>query len=329
MKKINLRELFIVLVALFSVNVLTAQVTFEELTLQPDTFWNGADRSGGFTSDGMSFVNYYDTTYYSWSGFAYTNMTDTITAGYANMYSSSTGSGYSESENYVTVYDASSWGNTAYTTFAECIVEGFYITNNTYAYLSMKNGDYSGKVFGSTTDSQGVDDGTNGEDWFLLTVNGYNNGSFVGNVEFYLADFRFTDSTQDYIVKNWQFVDLSSLNTVDSLTYTLSSSDNGQYGMNTPAYFCMDNVSFIPTLISSIKNVEFKAYPNPCKKSLTVKSNNTINKIVVNDILGNTVFSDIVNTKTEVINTSNYVDGIYFVNVYTNNGIETSKIIKK
>lgn len=45
-----------------------------------------------------------------------------------------------------------------------------------------------------------------------------------------------------YIIKDWYYVDLSSLGKVKRLGFTMSSSDNDPtYGMKTPAYFCMDN----------------------------------------------------------------------------------------
>ena len=62
-------------------------------------------------------------------------------------------------------------------------------------------------------------------------------------MDFYLADYRFSDNSKDYIVKDWTFVDLSSLGAVTKLQFALSSSDTGQFGMNTPAYMAMDSMS--------------------------------------------------------------------------------------
>jgi hypothetical protein len=65
-------------------------------------------------------------------------------------------------------------------------------------------------------------------------------------VDAYLADFRVSDNSQDYVVDDWTFVDLGTLGTVDSLSFELSSSDTGDFGMNTPAYFALDNLDAIP-----------------------------------------------------------------------------------
>jgi len=116
------------------------------------------------------------------------------------------------------------------------------VTNNNYTYYSMLNGDDWAKKFGG---SSGDD-----EDWFALTVTGKDaSESIVGAVDFYLADYRFSDNSQDYIIDTWQFVDLSSLGIVKSLEFTLNSSDVGDFGMNTPAYFVIDTVVPEPATI--------------------------------------------------------------------------------
>lgn len=104
-------------------------------------------------------------------------------------------------------------------------VKQAYFTNATYAYLSMKNGDAYAKQFDAT-------------DWFKLTITGWIGNVKTGDVEFYLAQ-------KGNIVKDWQLVNLESLGFVNKLTFELTSSDTGEYGMNTPAYFCMDGLSIV------------------------------------------------------------------------------------
>ncbi len=223
--------------------------TFDDLTLAAESYWNGDDDGSGygtysgFTSGDNYFANYEAAAYYSWEGFAYSNMTDTTTAGYTNQYSAYTGGGVNNSSNYAIAYTCTMWGQSAqtyngYTTGEYTqIVDGFYITNTTYAYLSMLNGDSYAKKFGGV-------DGTDA-DWFLLTVYALdeNYGKTGAYVEFYLADYRFADSSEDYILDEWAWVDLSGLGAVYGLEFELTSSDNSNYGMNTPAYFAMDNLT--------------------------------------------------------------------------------------
>ncbi len=51
--------------------------TLEDLELPAESYWNGSDASGGFTSAGVHFGNNYNTDWGSWDGFSYSNITDT------------------------------------------------------------------------------------------------------------------------------------------------------------------------------------------------------------------------------------------------------------
>ena len=112
------------------------------------------------------------------------------------------------------------------------------VTNMTYAALSMRDGDPFSKQFGGETGGDA--------DWFKLSIYGTDAGGNLvpGVVEFYLADFRFAESVDDYIVDAWSLVDLSSLAGVTRLYFNLSSSDSGQFGMNTPSTFAIDDLRF-------------------------------------------------------------------------------------
>ena len=78
------------------------------------------------------------------------------------------------------------------------------------------------------------------------TITGFNGSASTGAVDFYLADYRFADNTHDYVVSQWSFVSLSRLGAFTRLDFSLTSSDNGDYGMNTPAYFAMDTLAPVP-----------------------------------------------------------------------------------
>ncbi len=208
--------------------------TFEDLPLATDTFWNGSDLSGGFNSGNANFVNDYNTAWASWSGFTYSNKKDSTTAGFGNQYAAITASGYNGSEQYAV---ADEYGNAKIRLTGNAsgkLVKGFYVTNTTYAYLSMKNGDQFAKKFGGATSAD--------PDWFRLRAMGWLNGAMKQQaVDFFLADFRSADSTQDYMLSDWTWFDLQPLGDVDSIIFQLTSSDTAFGYMNTPAYFAMDN----------------------------------------------------------------------------------------
>ncbi len=241
MKKITLSLLHIFLIAFVFAQTVA---DFENLSLPADTFWNGSDGTGGFSSGNAFFPNNYDTTFVAWTGFTYSTMTDTLTPGIMNQYSAIAGGGANGSATYAV---ADEYGNAKVILSGNAVgktIKGTYVTNNTYSYLSMRNGDSFSKKFGGTT---GAD-----EDWLKLTVKGWLGGNLKSNeVEFYLADYRFADSTQDYLVKNWAWLNLQPLGDVDSIQFFLSSSDTGQFGMNTPAYFCLDNFTTNDHLVNA------------------------------------------------------------------------------
>ncbi len=239
MKYVSLFAVFVVCGFSFAV-----MSDFEGLTYEPGfSYENGEHLSGSFMDGQAEYNSLYfpDPLYPSWYGWAYSKMTDTTSPGYTNQYSAITGGGVDGSENYAIGYPTS-WGGTSDINFHGSqdgyVVDGAYFTNTTYAYLAMRDGYFAAKEFGGVSGDD--------EDWFLLTITGKDAlGNVTGTVDFYLADFRFADNSQDYIIDDWTWVDLSSLGVVKSLGFTMTSSDNDPvYGMNTPAYFAMDN--FVP-----------------------------------------------------------------------------------
>lgn len=206
------------------VNPLFAQTTdFEDLSLTAESYWNGSDASGGFVSNGVSFNNNYNAEWFSWDGFAYSNITDTSAQGFEAQYNAIVGSGNNGSEIYAIGYvSAFAISPPTITLNAEQVVSGTYFTNTNYAYYSMKNGDDFSKQFTET-------------DWLKLTVTGIDaKGETTGTV-----DFKLADGTN--IIDTWTWVDLSDLGPVKQLTFVMSSTDNSDFGMNTPSYFAMDN----------------------------------------------------------------------------------------
>ena len=220
---------------LSSVGVLRAEIAdFEDLVLTPESYWNGSDGSGGFTTGGAHFSNDYDADWGSWDGFSYSNSTDTTTEGAAAQYNAITGTGQGGSANYAIGYVG--WTLPPVVTLsAPGVVDGLYVTNCSYTYYALLNGSAFSKKFGGAAGDE--------PDWFMLTVTGKDAGGTVtGTVDFYLADYRSDDSAQDYIVDTWQYVNLGSLGVVENLEFTMSSSDTGDWGMNTPGYFAIDTI---------------------------------------------------------------------------------------
>jgi hypothetical protein len=213
------------------------KINFEELALNQSGYWNGSDDSGEFLSGNASFPNYFNADWNDyWSGFAYTNHSDVTTASYTNMYSSITGTGDDESEKYA-VYYYSGIADTIKFVVPEKITR-ISVSNSTYTYFSMLNGDVHAKKFGG-------DDG-NDRDWYKVVLTGIDSdGDVTGVAEIFLADFRFDDNLKDYISNGWTSIDLSKLGYISALAVEIESSDTGEWGINTPAYVCFDNIEGI------------------------------------------------------------------------------------
>jgi hypothetical protein len=260
----------------------TSTAGFENFDLDPESFLNGSDLEGGFADSDIFLPNDFNTDFSSWSGWAIANATDNTTPGFLNQYSAITGAGFT-SDTYATSYVST-----------ESIVrleggasqEGAYITNSTYAYFSMLDGDAFAKKFGGVTG--------NDPDFFLLTIRGYQGGELSDvDIEFYLADFTFVDNSQDYIVDEWTYVDLTSLGEADSLSFTLISSDVGQFGMNTPAYFCMDDFITNDPLSTQIEEESlFQVFPNPTTDRIRISGESIPQLVSIFDVNGRLVLQE-------------------------------------
>ncbi|NPA45417.1 MAG: DUF4465 domain-containing protein [Chlorobi bacterium] len=324
------RNLFLtaVLIALFS-HAFNAQtvIDFESLTVPEEGYYNGStDYSGSGSAETFTYeddiANFYitytdDGDYQYWNSFAYSNQMDKTTTGYTN-YSSyadhSVGGGADGSSNYIFNYVSSyATGGSDSIMFDQTInVNSVEITNSTYAYLYMDGTDPYGYEY--TTD-----------DYFILTITGIRNDNTVtGSVDFYLADFT---NGNAYIIDDWTTVDLSSLGNVDGLKFKFSSSDTGDYGINTPTYYCLDNIKYSPaTSVSNFESSNFAIYPNPAKSIVNI--NNVLNaNISINDISGKTVLTKNNCLENERINISNLNSGIYFITIENNNKTTTKKLI--
>lgn len=220
----------------------TLKIDFESLPLGSADYYNGSDLAGGFASYGVQFNNLY-TEFGSgccWNGWAYSRTTDTTTPGPANEYSAYPGSGAEDSPQYGVAFSGFDAGGGIIPQVslpASAEPTSVKVANTTYAALSMKLGDGFANKFGGLSG--------NNPDWFLLRVDGLDAADVVvGQVSLYLADYRFADPKDDYILDAWTTLDLSPLTElgVRKLAFRLSSSDNSIFGMNTPAYVAIDDL---------------------------------------------------------------------------------------
>jgi len=219
-------------------------IDFEVLSLTSNSSFNGgpATNTDGWTSGNTSFGNSFTDWgggFTSWNGFSYSNVNDVTTPGFGNEYAAFTGTAYSG-----TIYAVGYSGSQDFINLPTGLgADSVRVTNTTYAALDMTNGSGFSKKFGGPSG--------NDPDFLSVTFTGYSlanaTGSQVGTpVEFYLADFRFADNSQDYIVDSWQLLDLSPLGHAASIGLSWGSSDVGIFGINTPTYVAIDDLTIAP-----------------------------------------------------------------------------------
>ena len=99
----------------------------------------------------------------------------------------------------------------------------------------MKNGNDFSKKFGGATG--------NDPDFFDLHISAIDSsGQLLMFNPIPLADYTYTDNSQDYISKEWNYYDLSAAGYLKCLIFSFASSDTSEWGINTPTYVCIDNM---------------------------------------------------------------------------------------
>ncbi len=161
---------------------------------------------------------------------------------YADSDKSAKGGAY-EGNNFL-VWTSSYTGLDRIQLLEAAVVPGMYVCNTAWVVDAILNGD------GMSSDQAPFGE----NDWFKLTVHGYLNGEEVNaKVDVALA-------TGTSYIADWTYVDLSGLGEVDEISFALSSSKKNDYGMTTPAYFCIDNFgAAAPTEAISNTNAAVKA----------------------------------------------------------------------
>jgi hypothetical protein len=301
---------------------------FESFEIEVDSFLNGIDADVYQNGDAM-FPSFFED--YWLGGWAISSMTDTETTEFTNLYSAKPGTGVEASQNYA----VGQQNSVIYLTgdAAGQPLKGVFITNTTYAHGVIRDGnDFSKKFGGESGDDP---------DYFLLTIKPYAQGQlFEDSLDFYLADYRFENNEEDYIIDDWTYVDLSSLSAnvpfgaVDSLLFTLSSTDVAPWGINTPTFYCIDNFNgdnITGTQNPMIESIVINTAPNPTTDWIQVElpfEKTSEGLIQIIDANGKIVFLQQVETNKASINISHLPNGPYWLKYIGENNTGISKILK-
>ena len=244
--------------------------SFDDVTLGSNGYWTGEEGENEMFSGGWIFTNYYSQAYSFWGGFTASNHTDLTQTGMDAQYTAITAGGYNGSTQYGVAYTFGAQTDVYASDGQAHTVTGCYVTNNLWAYQSVVNGDASSTPFGGTSG--------NDPDWFKLTATGKNAaGQTIGTLDFYLADYRFDNNDEDYVIDTWEWFDLSPLGAVHTISFSLSSTKGNAYGMLTPAYFCIDDFNGTapgqpqdepPYVVNPVEDVVFNEFPETIQVNL-------------------------------------------------------------
>ena len=183
--------------------------------------------SGGFSGGGMAISHYGNCTI---EGADYTRQLEVLNTDFGD-YSFVGSCGYNGSDNFVVAFDsaASVFGGTQNAEVymyddVPRVIESVYVNNTCYVLNSLINGDaYTSPM---------ADNG-----YLNVTALGFCGKELISSTSFYLA------RTRHNFVNTWTKWDLSVLGEVTRVVFLMGSSADlqGDYGLNTPAYFALDN----------------------------------------------------------------------------------------
>ena len=201
--------------------------------LHGKTYWNGEDGSGKIQDDFFVYSNNYNAEWGSWDGFALSSSTSTkfsddnfVSDQYnccTTMYNSKVFmvGYYSEYNNgEPTIYTTNSKTDLTRRPFYPMTID---VANAAYTMSVIKNGNAYAKKFDS-------------KDYLYLYVTGYKGGQETKSLKLPLAE-------NGQVLQVWATADLQSLGLVDEIRFKMDSSDKDDYGINTPTYFCIDNLT--------------------------------------------------------------------------------------
>lgn len=195
-------------------------------------------RYTGYTDEKTGLFFYISNDYYS-GGIAISDWNDKETEGFTNqcsvyygdsgMKNGGNGNSSKFAVGFFTTFGENCWMQ--FENDAEYKIKEIYINNSTYATISMQKGDGFAQAHSYELQS-----------WLKVIMTGYDkDGNETGKAECMLSDFRKENSPG--IITDWQCVNLEGLGTVNKIVFTMDGSDKMGEWLNTPAYFCMDDIS--------------------------------------------------------------------------------------
>lgn len=154
------------------------------------------------------------------------------------------GAGADRSNSFLVINGYKAFDSCAELTFSgrnEFEVSNILFCPTSYLYGSITNPN----PFGSTPDKSLVDAGG----WFKMLAYGFDANDAPTNggkpVEIYICDYRPDTYNKVAIPTTWTNWNISALGRVNKIRFDFEGSDSGAYGLNTPAYMALDNLTIL------------------------------------------------------------------------------------
>jgi len=144
--------------------------------------------------------------------------------------------------------------------------------------------------------------------------------------EMALADFRMN---RMFLNKNWTyFIGAGFKKNIVRMEFQLESTDMGTFGMNTPEYFCLDNLFEYPVeSVNHQSSLSLKVYPNPANSYILADVQNAESFEII-DLNGKQVIENL-NPESNRIDISQLNSGIYCLKLKASGKAYFARFIKK
>lgn len=130
-----------------------------------------------------------------------------------------------------------------------------------------------------------------------------------------------TDTPLPFIFTGDEFVSVTSKARKNSVDMEFRVTDAA--GCSNSAYF---TVSYFVG-INELGETNLVVYPNPAKDIIHVDGSEVATRIDLIDMTGKTVYSDTPNSAKFQFGVTTYAEGVYFLNLYTEKGLTTMRVV--
>jgi len=224
------------------------------------------------------------------------------------------------------VYDINS-GKLYYSSINDTSWHFLFTISGNYHYFAVCDGKL---IVASSTGLYSISN--NGSNWISTTISSFLISMITvsGTNMFGSFNDRIYYSNDNGL--NWINVS-EGLDTTETFPFIYSLVANGEYlfaGTKYKGVWRRPLSDFVGIKENEInKNIIF-VYPNPTKDNLTIETNiNTQQRVEILNLIGQTVYTTIINNKKATINTSAFANGVYILKLYTDKETVVRKFVKE